>query len=229
MPRFGADEIPPSCDLRRRGWERAEAVLRCESGSEGYPMLAQYAAIGPAEWIALFGPDGQAARELTLLLGINQPERRAGLLRLGFGEVVPSGALIGEIETRAARIEARVNSLPRTLKAGGLRLELMAREAYAGSCALGLHPREFALLWRLAETPGRPVGKAELWADVWRGTFVPETNSLAVHVSRLRAKLAIAGLRDMVATTASGAYLLTRHVGEAVPPAAGQALKEAIS
>jgi DNA-binding response OmpR family regulator len=69
---------------------------------------------------------------------------------------------------------------------------------------LGLHPREFALLWRLAECPGEDVSCAALVSDVWRLAARPETNSLAVHVSRLRAKLRVAGLDGMLASTAEG-------------------------
>ena len=38
--------------------------------------------------------------------------------------------------------------------------------------------------------------------------FVPETNSLAVHVSRLRGKLNTAGLEGLVETAPSGGYCL---------------------
>jgi hypothetical protein len=39
---------------------------------------------------------------------------------------------------------------------------------------------------------------------------VPDTNSLAVHVFRLRAKLIIAGLEGLVKTAPSGGYYLDR-------------------
>ena len=42
---------------------------------------------------------------------------------------------------------------------------------------------------------------------MWRIHFEPETNSLAVHVYRLRARLAPAGMDWMVQTTQDGAYL----------------------
>jgi DNA-binding winged helix-turn-helix (wHTH) protein len=52
------------------------------------------------------------------------------------------------------------------------------------------------------------VSKAELMSDIWRLAFVPETNSVAVHVSRLRAKLALAGLAGLVQTSSTGGYFL---------------------
>jgi DNA-binding response OmpR family regulator len=105
-------------------------------------------------------------------------------------------------------------SLPRYRQIGPLQLDLLAREAFVAKRALGLHPREFALLWRLAETPGEPVSPEELLHDVWRLAFKPETNSLAVHVSRLRAKLRLAGVDGLVETTDSGAYCLLPIPGQ---------------
>jgi DNA-binding response OmpR family regulator len=71
-----------------------------------------------------------------------------------------------------------------------------------------LHPREFALLWRLADTPGEAVSARELLSDVWRLAFRPETNSLAVHISRLRAKLRLAGIDGVIETLPDGGYCL---------------------
>ena len=45
-------------------------------------------------------------------------------------------------------------------------------------------------------------------ADVWRMEHLPETNSLEVHVSRLRAKLAISRCGWLVATHPDGGYQL---------------------
>ena len=143
-----------------------------------------------------------------LLLGVNDSDERARLLRIGFGEVLGDTAGLGEIEARAAAVSARSELVARRREVGGLKLDLIAREAFAGARPLGLHPREFALAWRLADNPGAPVTKRTLLRDVWRLGHIPETNSLAVHVSRLRDKLRAAGLSWMVATTIDGGYVL---------------------
>lgn len=75
---------------------------------------------------------------------------------------------------------------------------------------LALHPREFALLWRLAETPGRTVSQKALLADVWRLTIEPGTNRVAVHIARLRRKLAAFGLENLIATDGAGYRLCLR-------------------
>ena len=86
------------------------------------------------------------------------------------------------------------------------------RDAFVAGRGAGLHPREFLLLWRLAEEPGSAVPASELRSDVWRLAFRPETNSLAVHVSRLRSKLRTAGLDGLIETVADGGYRLAEEI-----------------
>lgn len=172
------------------------------------PVLAPMASIDATGWLSLLGGDGQELRGHVLLLGANDPGERARLLRLGFGDVVTGDVDLAEVDARASRIAAQANALPRYRDLDGLVLDLFARDAFADDRPLGLHPREFALLWRLSDTPGAPVGKLELVSDVWRLGYVPETNSIAVHVSRLRAKLALAGYDALVHTAPGGGYVL---------------------
>ena len=94
--------------------------------------------------------------------------------------------------------------IARSIEAGPLRLDLFYRDAALDGRWLALHPREFALLWRLAETPGRTVSQRALLADVWRLTIEPGTNRIAVHVARLRRKLASVNLDAMIATDGAG-------------------------
>jgi len=118
-------------------------------------------------------------------------------------------------------VQAAQQLIARWLDAGPLRLDLFHRDACIRGRWLALHPREFALLWRLAETPGRTVSQRALLADVWRLSFEPGSNRVAVHIARLRRKLAPHGLDAMVATDGPG-YRLdpapVRHCGlDSVP------------
>ena len=87
-------------------------------------------------------------------------------------------------------------------------LDLFHRDGQVGERWLALQPREFALLWRLAESGGAPVSRRVILRDVWRLSHDPETNSLEVHISRLRSKLAPSGLQEMLRTEAGGGYTL---------------------
>lgn len=206
---YSAIAIPPEWDLRRCGWQLAQTRAPLTAG---LPVLAPMSSVDATGWLQLLGGDGSQMRDQVLLLGANDAGERARLLRLGFGDVVAGDVELAEVDARAARIAAQIaakgNAMPRFRDVDGLLLDLFARDAFAERRALGLHPREFALLWRLADTPGVPVSKAELVSDVWRLGHMPETNSIAVHVSRLRAKLAVAGHEALVHTHPDGGYVL---------------------
>ncbi|TIX52091.1 winged helix family transcriptional regulator [Alteraurantiacibacter aquimixticola] len=116
--------------------------------------------------------------------------------------------------------------LPRWRSLGPITLDLFHRDARHGPRWLHLHPREFGVLWRLADTPGERVTRADLLKDVWRINHEPGTNSVEVHVSRLRGKLAEVGCDKLVATVPEGGYRLTGEVPFmlARPPAGTDAL-----
>ncbi|GMN02120.1 winged helix-turn-helix domain-containing protein [Erythrobacter sp. MTPC3] len=98
--------------------------------------------------------------------------------------------------------------IPRFREIGDIVLDLFHRDGRIADRWLALHPREFKLVWRLADQPGEPLSKRELLSDVWRIDFEPETNSVAVHVARVRAKLARFGLASVLATHPERGYFL---------------------
>jgi len=206
---LSARSIPPRYDLRLCGWELAGPKLASDEALCS-PALARADHLEHESWQEFADWLLQPQRALVLLTGVDDPDASARLLRLGFGDVVGSQTSLREIEARAMRIAAHARALPRTRDIGPLRLDLFARDGFVAHRALGLHPREFALVWRLAETPGVAVSKKALVRDVWRMAHVPDTNSLAVHVFRLRAKLAIAGLAGLIKTEPAGGYRLDR-------------------
>ena len=206
--------IPPESDLRLRGWRMVE---RCVPGGaqpiapwqvEAPVLLADARRVDTRLWLALIDPTRAPLRRRVLLTDVPSPAERGDLLRMGFGDVTAPACWVGELAARAQRIDEMAGQLPRQRRHGPLRLDLIAREAFAGGQPLGLHPREFALLWRLLDQPGHAIDKATLLREVWHLKFQPETNSLAVHVSRLRAKLALAGLGHLVQTDGAGGYRL---------------------
>lgn len=135
------------------------------------------------------------------------------MLAAGLGEALPLEVALGELTVRMERLALTAEALPRHRRIGPVLLDLLHRDASfegdgAGRRWLALHPREFALLWRLADAPGERVPRERLLRDVWRLAHVPETNSLEVHVSRLRAKLAAAQAAWLVETDPRGGYRL---------------------
>ncbi|WP_255573825.1 winged helix-turn-helix domain-containing protein [Erythrobacter sp. SCSIO 43205] len=99
--------------------------------------------------------------------------------------------------------------IPRFRHAGEVTLDLFHRDGRVDDRWLAFHPREFEVLWRLAEEPGQRVTKRQLLFDVWRIDYEPETNSVAVHIARIRSKLEPLGLSGIVATHPDGGYYLS--------------------
>lgn len=98
--------------------------------------------------------------------------------------------------------------LPRRFSAGPVMLDLFHRDGLVRGRWLRLHPREFEVLWLLAECAPEPVSHDRLLRDVWRLDFDPETNRVAVAICRIRAKMRAAGLRGLIATIPERGYLL---------------------
>ena len=99
--------------------------------------------------------------------------------------------------------------IPRFIEVGDITLDLFDRDGRVDGQWVRLHPREFELLWRLAQNPGQRCSRQRLLAEVWRIKVEPNTNSLAVHVARIRGKLDAFGLAHLLATHPDGGYYLS--------------------
>ncbi len=199
--------MPTSLDLRQNGWQLI-------AFSPKMPCLARAVGLIDREtfvrdqWSADLNCLVEDRNRALIIIDANCGRERADLLRQGIGDAVASDISLDELDARARQIARARQNLPRLRRIGNLTLDLLAREAYQGERPLNLNPREFALIWRLAENPNQPVSKVELIHDVWRMGFVPETNSIAVHMSRLRRKLSVVGIKNLIDTVPSGGYAL---------------------
>ncbi len=126
------------------------------------------------------------------------------MLKEGVGDALPTTTGLVELAARAMRLGENAQALKRFRQAGPVVLDLFHRDGRIGEQWLGLHPREFALVWRLADVPGERVSRRALLADVWRLDHDPETNSVEVHISRLRSKLSISSAEWLIETDPDG-------------------------
>jgi len=196
---------PWQWDLRRVGW----TLCRGEDGRWAecrHLLLVDARELTPPEREGLAEADRPAWR--LLMLGIEEPAERAALLTLGCAEALPATVRLSELAARARRVDEMFHMLPRWRTVGPLTLDLFHRDARRAGRWLALHPREFGVLWRLADAPGQRVTRSQLLRDVWRLNHEPETNSVEVHVSRLRSKLAELGCGGLIATDPRGGYRL---------------------
>ncbi|MCJ2178456.1 winged helix-turn-helix domain-containing protein [Novosphingobium album (ex Hu et al. 2023)] len=201
---LGVEDLPSALDLRRDGWSLNEG----DGPSADCIGIINAGNLDSVAWTRVLSTYPEEARRYILVTGVKRAGERTMLLQHGFADVVSDTIALEELGARAARVADFSHWLPRQRQFGMLRLDLLAREAHVDTKPLNLNPREFALLWRLADSPNRPVSKQTLIHDVWRMGFVPETNSIAVHMSRLRRKLAIGGLQGVIETVQEGGYCL---------------------
>lgn len=195
-------EICVRWDLRLLGW----SLVRDQGNAEGTTLWDGRAATRAGDWRNLATPATVAA------VGVECAGERAAMLAGGLGDALSAQVAVGELAIRLARLGDRAGALPRLRHLGPVVLDLLHRDARSGDRWLALHPREFALLWRLADAAGGRVTREALLADVWRLGHVPQTNSLEVHVSRLRSKLALARAAWLVETDPRGGYRLARDL-----------------
>ena len=207
QPRFiwlSMSACPPGrWDLRLLDWRMLPAC-RSPGLSPGEPLLLDWRIGGRCpDWAQVASP------QCAIAIGVDDPRARAELIEAGFGDALSSQVALVELAARMLKLEGLRAMIPQERQVGPLRLDLFYRDAQADGCWIGLHPREFALLWRLAQKPGERVSRGTLLADVWRLRHEPETNSLEVHVSRLRTKLAISGLAYLLQTHPEGGYYVS--------------------
>jgi DNA-binding response OmpR family regulator len=74
------------------------------------------------------------------------------------------------------------------IRTGGLTVDLVAQVAFVGHERLFLTKREFSILALLTSRLGDVVTRAELLSIVW-GDREHESNTMTVHITRLRDKL----------------------------------------
>lgn len=102
--------------------------------------------------------------------------------------------------------------------AGDLTLDLFHRDGRVDAEWLGLSASEFALLWRLAAAPGERLSGTQLRAEAWSIAFDPASDGITAHMARVRAKLAAAGVGQLVRSDAEGCHFIDVPPGSGLPP-----------
>ena len=199
---ISARQLPPGFDLRARGW-------RLSSDEVADPHCVRLIDVHSIDPFDLLPP---ASRHRSLVLGVAESWERARWLRCGYGDALAWDIGLEELDLRVGRL--LVPPWAAIRRHDRLALDPRKRDASVDGQYLRLHPREFALLWRLSDAPGVAVPRADLLHDVLGLTIEPRTNALAVHVCRLRKKLHTARLSHLLVTgPGGGSYALMADAG----------------
>ncbi len=131
-----------------------------------------------------------------VFFGVSAATARARLIRCGADDAVSARVAVAEL---AARMQAAVRAHTAAqgiVRLAGLEFDTGLRQVRWQGRDIPLMPREFDLLLVLGRYAGHAVGREALLRAVWRTAFDPGTNSLEVHICKLRRSLA--GLGDAV-------------------------------
>jgi len=145
---------------------------------------------------------------VIVLSALGDPASKVMCLELGAEDYLAKPFSFDEL---LARVRARLrNSGERNgtvLHVGRLVLDVVRREADAGSGRVPLAEREFLLLQELMKSAGRTVSKDWLLSSVWGYWFDSGSNVVDVYVARLRRKLGA----EVIATVRGEGYRI--HAG----------------
>ncbi|MEV4370561.1 response regulator transcription factor [Nonomuraea sp. NPDC049637] len=128
------------------------------------------------------------ARAVPVLLGVGEgnAEQAVRALAAGAAACVARPYRVPELLPfiQAASPESR-----KVLAVGGVELDVHAYQVRVDGRAVHLPLREFELLQYLMRNADRTVTREQIMRHVWHAAATTSTNTIAVHVKRLRARL----------------------------------------
>lgn len=130
------------------------------------------------------------AQPVLVLSALNDLAAKVSSLDRGAEDYLSKPFSLEELLARVrARLRSASRSEPTTLEAGSISLDMIRREADAGSGPVPLSEREFLLLVDLVRNAGKTMSKERLLSSVWGYHFDSGSNVVDVCVRRVRAKL----------------------------------------
>ena len=113
-------------------------------------------------------------------------------------------------EELLARIHAVTRRLDQPessqIRAGQLRLDLLAQRAWRDDELIELTAREFALLKYFMRHPNQVLSRQQILDGVWEYDFDPESNIVDVYVRYLRNKIDAPGQPSLIVTVRGAGY-----------------------
>jgi DNA-binding response OmpR family regulator len=138
---------------------------------------------------------GRDDMPVIIISAKGEPMTKVAALRGGADDFITKPFDIDEVSARIdshLRIYARIAhpAMPKVLRHKELVLDQEAMSVTADGKALALTAREYEILALLMSAPKRVFTKANLYESVWNEPFYGDDNTVNVHMSNLRSKLA---------------------------------------
>jgi two-component system OmpR family response regulator len=116
--------------------------------------------------------------------------------------------LLVRVQALIRRSAVNTGSTGTSLKVGDLELDLLQRVASRSGRTIALVPAEFKLLSYMMEHKGRALTREMIFEAVWGYRFDPGTNTIDVHIARLRKKLELPGETRLLHTVRNEGYVI---------------------
>jgi DNA-binding response OmpR family regulator len=94
------------------------------------------------------------------------------------------------------------------LRVGTLEMDLLTRTVKRAGQPIELLPREYKLLEYLMRHAGQVVTRTMMFEEVWHYHYDEPTNVIDVHVSKLRRKIELSGMPQLIHTVRGSGYVL---------------------
>lgn len=131
-----------------------------------------------------------AATPVIILTALDQVSDRIEGLNAGADDYLVKPFDLDELSARIGSVARRYGGNPNPLISHGpLKIDLAARSVHRDGRLVSLTAREWALLEALLSRPGQLLSKALLEEKLYAFDAEVESNTIEVHVSRLRKKL----------------------------------------
>lgn len=150
-------------------------------------VSATLTVIGPVEFIRAV----RLARPVPILLGVGDghAEQAVQALAAGATACVARPYRVPELLPMVQAAYSGESGARRTLVAGSVELDVDAYQVRVDGHVVHLPLREFELLHFLMRHADRTVTREQIMRQVWHSVDAASTNTIAVHVKRLRARL----------------------------------------
>ncbi|WP_410768369.1 response regulator transcription factor [Fontibacillus sp. BL9] len=139
--------------------------------------------------------DGRDDMPVIIISAKGEPQTKVSALRGGANDFITKPFDVEEVSARIdshLRLYARIAqpALPNVLRHKGLVLDQDALSVTADGAELSLTSREFEILSLFLSAPKKVFTKSNLYERVWNEPFYGDDNTVNVHMSNLRSKLA---------------------------------------
>ena len=142
-----------------------------------------------------------AATPIIILSARGDERDRIAGLEAGADDYLSKPYAVDELHARIRAVLRRAGganvSPDGCLRLGPIELDPTRREVSAAGTRLRLTPHEYEMLKVLLSNRGRVVTRERLLRSVWGGAYADATQYVHVYVSRLRRKIAAAGVADV--------------------------------